>query len=109
VTQQNAAVVEQASSASKGMEEQSSTLVAQIGYFKLGKGTGAHEIRQGDTASIVAQRPALANHRPVTRPVVARSAAPRKPAPAHTVVPAAMPTAMKLPRASGDDSNWDDF
>jgi hypothetical protein len=34
-------------------------------------------------------------------------AAPRKPAPA--IVPAAMPTAMKLPRASGDESTWDDF
>ena len=64
VTQQNAAVVEQSSAASKAMEEQSSTLVAQIGYFRLGKGSGAHEIRQGDTASMLAQRPALANHRP---------------------------------------------
>ena len=54
VTQQNAAVVEQSSAASKAMEEQSSTLVAQIGYFKLGKGSGAHEIRQGDTASMAA-------------------------------------------------------
>jgi methyl-accepting chemotaxis protein len=109
VTQQNAAVVEQASAASKAMEEQSSTLVAQIGYFKLGKGSSAHEIRQGDAAAT--QRPALANHRPVTRSAVRRPAAPRKPAaaPAPTVVPAAMPTAMKLPRASGDESTWDDF
>jgi len=107
VTQQNAAVVEQASAASKAMEEQSSTLVAQIGYFKLGKGSSAHEIRQGDTAAMLAQRPALANHRPVTRPAATRPVAPRKPAPA--VVPAAMPTSMKLPRASGDESTWDDF
>ena len=107
VTQQNAAVVEQASAASKAMEEQSSTLVAQIGYFKLGKGSTAHEIRQGDTAALRAQRPALANHHPLTRPRPAP--APRKPAPAPAVVPAAMPTAMKLPRASGDESSWDDF
>ena len=59
VTQQNAALVEQASAASKAMEQQSSTLVAQIGYFRLGKGSSAHEIRQGDTASMLAQRPAL--------------------------------------------------
>jgi methyl-accepting chemotaxis protein len=107
VTQQNAAVVEQASAASKAMEEQSSTLVAQIGYFKLGKGSSAHEIRQGDTAAMRAQRPALANHHPMTRPRPAP--APRKPAPAPAVVPATMPTAMKLPRASGDESTWDDF
>jgi hypothetical protein len=93
------------------MEEQSSTLVAQIGYFKLGKGSNAHEIRQGDTAALAAQRPALANHRPVTRSPVARPAAPRKPAAAAApaVVPAAMPTAMKLPRAAGAESSWDDF
>jgi methyl-accepting chemotaxis protein-1 (serine sensor receptor) len=107
VTQQNAAVVEQASAASKAMEEQSTTLVGQIGYFKLGKGSSAHEIRQGDTAGVQAQRPALANHRPMTRQRPAP--APRKPAAAPAVVPAAMPTAMKLPRASGDESTWDDF
>ena len=112
VTQQNAAVVEQASAASKAMEEQSSTLVAQIGYFKLGKGSTAHEIRQGDTAAMLAHRPALANHRPITRSPVARPvAAPRKPAPAPapSVVPATMPTATKLSRVSGDESTWDDF
>jgi len=110
VTQQNAAVVEQASAASKAMGEQSSTLVAQIGYFKLGKGSAAHEIRQGDTAAM-AQRPAFANHhRPTTRSPVARPAVTRKPAPAPAAaLPASMPTSMKLPRASGDESTWDDF
>jgi methyl-accepting chemotaxis protein I, serine sensor receptor len=110
VTQQNAAVVEQASAASKAMEEQSSTLVAQIGYFKLGKGSAAHEIRQGDTAAM-AQRPTFANHhRPTTRSPVARPAVTRKPAPAPAAaVPASMPTSLKLPRASGDESTWDDF
>jgi len=109
VTQQNAAVVEQASAASKAMEEQSSTLVAQIGYFELGKGSGAHEIRQGDTAAVRAQRPALANHRPMTRSPVGRTPAPppRKATPAG--VPAAVPASVKLPRASGDESTWDDF
>jgi methyl-accepting chemotaxis protein len=111
VTQQNAAVVEQASAASKAMEEQSSALVAQIGYFKLGKGTAAHEIRQGDTAGMLAQRPAFANHhRPITRSPATRPAVTRKPAQAAAAaVPASMPTSMKLPRASGDESTWDDF
>jgi methyl-accepting chemotaxis protein len=104
VTQQNAAVVEQASAASKAMEEQSSTLVSQVNYFRLGKGSGAHEIRQGDTAAIAAARPALANHRPVTRSPVARPLARKAPA-----APVAVPAAAKLPRASGDDTSWDDF
>jgi methyl-accepting chemotaxis protein len=108
VTQQNAAVVEEASAATKAMEEQSSTLIAQIGYFRLGKGSTAHEIRQGDTASMSAHRPAVANHRPMTRPPVARTPAPsRKLSPGAT--PTAAPAPVKLARASGDQSTWDDF
>jgi methyl-accepting chemotaxis protein len=109
VTQQNAAVVEEASAASKAMEQQSSTLVAQIGYFRIGKGSGAHEIRQGDTAAAVSARPAFANHRPATRSPVARPAVPvqrKAPAPA---APVAVPAMTKLSRASGDETSWDDF
>ncbi len=110
VTQQNAAVVEQASAASKAMEQQSSTLVAQIGYFRLGKGTNAHEIRQGDAAAMLAARPALANHRPITRSPIARTPVQRKtPVAPAAAVPAAAPAAMKLSRASGDETSWDDF
>ena len=107
VTQQNAAVVEQASAASKAMEEQSSTLVSQIGYFRLGRGTTAHEIRRGDTA---VPRPTFVNpsHRPLTRQPVTRNPATRR-VPSQAAVPAAMPASMKLPRASGDESSWDDF
>jgi methyl-accepting chemotaxis protein len=101
VTQQNAAVVEQSSAASKAMQEQSSTLVAQIGYFKLGKGSNAHEIRQGDTA--------VANQRPMTRPPVARTPAPPQRKPAAATTPTARPAAVKLQRVSGDESTWDDF
>ncbi len=109
VTQQNAAVVEEASAASKAMEQQSSTLVAQIGYFRLGKGTNAHEIRQGDTAAMHAARPAFANHRPATRSPVTRPPVQRK-APAHVAAAAAAtPASLKLPRASGDATSWDDF
>jgi methyl-accepting chemotaxis protein len=109
VTQQNAAVVEQSSAASKAMQEQSSTLVAQIGYFKLGKGSNAHEIRQGDSASMAAYRPAVANQRPMTRPPVARTPAPPQRKPAATTTPTARPASVKLQRASGDESTWDDF
>ncbi len=104
VTQQNAAVVEEASAASKAMEQQSATLVSQVNYFRLGKGSGAHEIRQGDTAAIAATRPAFANHRPVTRSPAARPIS-RKAAAA----PVAVPATAKLSRASGDETSWDDF
>ena len=72
VTQQNAAVVEQASAASKAMEQQSSTLVSQIGYFRIGKGSAAHEIRQGDTAAMQAR----GRHSRIIGPLT-RSPAPR--------------------------------
>jgi methyl-accepting chemotaxis protein len=106
VTQQNAAVVEQASSASKAMEQQSSTLVAQIGYFRLGKGTGSHEIHQGDPAA--SARPVFANpsFRPLTRQPVTRNPMTRR-----AVAPAVVstPSPAKLSKASGDETSWDDF
>jgi methyl-accepting chemotaxis protein len=109
VTQQNAAVVEQASAASKAMEQQSSTLVSQINYFRLGKGSGAHEIRHGDTAAVAVARPAFANHhRPVTRsprPITRKIPA----TPAAAAAPVAVPAAAKMSRASGDETSWDDF
>jgi hypothetical protein len=107
VTQQNAAVVEQASSASKAMEQQSSTLVAQIGYFRLlGKGASSHEIRQVDANA----RPAFANPslRPLTRQPVTRNPMTRRAA-APAVASTPVPAAAKLPRASGDETSWDDF
>ena len=102
VTQQNAALVEEASAASKAMEQQSSTLVAQIGYFRLGKRLGARtRSGSGDSGGDArAQRPrargvigtadALARRRalPVTR---------RQPRQRLAAVPAAAaPAAAKL-------------
>jgi methyl-accepting chemotaxis protein len=94
VTQQNASVVEQASAASKAMEQQSSTLVSQIGYFRLGRGSGSHEIRSGGDA--VANVMPATRAAPLPRRVAGRAAAPfTQPAP--------------VARASGDDSAWSDF
>jgi methyl-accepting chemotaxis protein-1 (serine sensor receptor) len=103
VTQQNAAVVEQASSASKAMEQQSSTLVAQIGYFRLGKTAGANP-GTNPIASAIAF--AHSSSRPLTRQPVTRNPMTRKVA-APAVAP--IPAAAKLPRASGDETSWDDF
>jgi methyl-accepting chemotaxis protein-1 (serine sensor receptor) len=108
VTQQNAAVVEQASSASKAMEQQSSTLVAQIGYFRLGKGSGAHEIQQGDAQAHTRLVFANPSFRPLTRQPVTRNPMARRAA-APAVASSAAAASTKLPRASGAETSWDDF
>ena len=99
VTQQNAALVEQASAASKSIEQQSATLVTQIGYFN------SRELRPAAAAPMpaltapapVATKPALA---PAAAKPAARTGAPR---------PVAVPKIATLPRASGDDSSWQEF
>ena len=92
VTQQNAALVEEASAASKSMEQQSAQLVMQIGYFRT------------NDISPVRHVAAAAEHKPraVTAPV-------RKAAKAPVRQHAAAPTAAPLARASGDDSAWQEF
>lgn len=92
VTQQNAAVVEQSSVASKAMEQQSATLISQVGYFRLGRGSSAHEIRSSGEAPVRSAKPPAQAHK-ATRPAAGRSQAPSRP----------------IARASGDDSAWGDF
>jgi methyl-accepting chemotaxis protein len=98
VTQQNAALVEQASAASKAMEQQSTKLVSQIGYFRIGHGVEALEIRSDEApATRVTRAPAS---EPQPRKVV-------RPSPARPRV--AQPASAPIARASGDDSSWSDF
>jgi len=86
VTQQNAALVEEASAASKSIEQQSATLIGQIGYF------GGCEPRVA--AATVYAMPIAVTSRAAAAPV------PR---------PAAATKVVSLPRASGDDSAWQEF
>ena len=78
MTQQNAALVEQASAASKAMEQQSATLVSQIGYFRTGTAytaptpiathTPPSAVRAAATSSCISQpRKRSAPMRPSTR------------------------------------------
>jgi hypothetical protein len=102
VTQQNAALVEEASAASKSMEQQSATLVSQIGYF-----------RRADGSSIVSTTAVTEHHRVATAEVVrmaptaAKTRAPVRKAGIAPVKP--MKAASPMARASGDDSTWSDF
>jgi methyl-accepting chemotaxis protein len=108
VTQQNAALVEEASAASKSMEQQSTTLVSQIGYFRRADGSSivsstaaAEHHHRAPTAEVVRMTSAAAKTR---APVRKAGLAPSKPMRVATSASAA-PRA----RASGDDSTWSDF
>jgi methyl-accepting chemotaxis protein len=104
VTQQNAALVEEASAASKSMEQQSTTLVSQIGYFRRADGSSIvstaaehHHHHRAPSAEVVRMAPTAVKTR---APVRKAGLAPVKP-----VKTAASPMA----RASGDNSSWSDF
>jgi methyl-accepting chemotaxis protein len=92
-TQENAALVEQASSAATAMTEQSEGLVELVSYFRTSAGGGA---------------PAVAPRRPARAPapVAARPAA--NPAPAPVRNGAARP-ARPAPPTRGDDQDWKEF
>jgi methyl-accepting chemotaxis protein len=95
VTQQNAALVEQATAASKSMEQQSATLVGQIGYFRT-----QATARAAAPVHVVESRPRAEVISKPSRPA-------RRPSAKPSAVPAA--TSMPLARASGDDSSWQEF
>jgi len=89
VTQQNAALVEEAAAASESLNEQAARLAEAVSVFKLE--AGAYQAR--------AERPVAKSG--VVTPV-------RKPAP--KAAPAVMPTrGRKLAAAGGDDGEWETF
>ncbi|WP_377702444.1 methyl-accepting chemotaxis protein [Pseudoduganella sp. UC29_71] len=89
VTQQNAALVEQAAAASQSMQEQAGNLATVVGFFK----TGAHAVAA----------PAATPRRAAPAPVKAA-------APARAVVarPAAKP-AQRLAPSKPAESDWEEF
>ncbi|NVM77737.1 methyl-accepting chemotaxis protein [Duganella sp. SG902] len=89
VTQQNAALVEQAAAASQAMQEQAAKLAEMVAVFQVA----------GDGA---ARRPA-----PAPRPAAARPAAAR-PALKLTPKPAAKPAAPRKP-AADSSQEWEEF
>jgi uncharacterized phage infection (PIP) family protein YhgE len=99
VTQQNAALVEEASAASKSMEQQSTTLVTQIGYFKT---NGSSAVAYQPVSVVTESTP-----RPITTARKPARPAARRPVAAPRVAATASPA--PLARASGDDSAWQEF
>jgi hypothetical protein len=75
------------------MEQQSSTLVSQIGYFHS---NSRQLVAQAQPAEVV-RMPAQSAAKPKRPAAAVRSVAQTKPAPAP------------LARASGDDTSWSEF
>ncbi|NVD73799.1 MCP four helix bundle domain-containing protein [Duganella sp. BJB1802] len=105
VTQQNAALVEQAAAAAASMQEQAARLADVAASFKLGD-----EVAQ---AMPVPARPAQAPARAAVRAAVPASAVRAAIQPLRKVAPPARPAPVKLAAKKsasvGGDSDWEEF
>ena len=100
VTQQNAALVEEAAAAAQSLQEQAETLTQTVGFFKLEQQQDEGASRPPVRAASVA-RTAAVRHAPAARPAVAiaASTAPAKPA-----------SGSRLPGAAAEDGgSWEQF
>ena len=70
MTQQNAALVEEAASASESMEEQAKGMMRLMEYFNVGEGSQGGGFEQAPSAPAAARRPAAAPaaRKPASRP-----------------------------------------
>jgi methyl-accepting chemotaxis protein len=93
VTQQNAALVEQAAAASQSMQEQAGNLATVVGFFK----TGAHAVAAPAVVHAAAPRRAA--------PAPVKAAAPAR---AVVARPAAKP-AQRLAPSKPAESDWEEF
>ncbi|HTD02788.1 MAG TPA: methyl-accepting chemotaxis protein, partial [Undibacterium sp.] len=95
MTQQNAALVEQAAAAAESMEEQAVALAQTVSVFKMAAGTGDH----------------------IARPVIARAeriepkTVPKiTPIASHKTVPAKLTAApQKIAQANARQDEWEEF
>ncbi|MGV7206592.1 methyl-accepting chemotaxis protein [Oxalobacteraceae bacterium A2-2] len=88
VTQQNAALVEQAAAASQAMQEQAVRLAQMVSVFKV----------EGSRAAAPAPKPAPAPRRPA--PAATKAAPPARPALARPAKP---------PKQAGKEAEWEEF
>jgi methyl-accepting chemotaxis protein len=91
VTQQNAALVEEAAAAATSMQDQAAKLAEVVSVFKLDR---AHDLSVPTRAKVAAPAAPAAK---VARPALPRAAAPKV---------AAKPTKRSEPVAAGD---WEEF
>ena len=127
MTQQNAALVEEATAAAGAMSEQARRLAQVVAAFNVGTGASTQAVRPAPAA---AHRPAatptgtkasaapskkLTTHQPVApKPAAQKPAAPKPVAPAMKRVaaptlPAAKPPAAKPAASSTNEDDWETF
>jgi methyl-accepting chemotaxis protein len=93
VTQQNAALVEEAAAAAESLEEQAQGLVQSVGMFKLAEGPASPTTRGSNLPGPVL-RDATPKQLGNTRPVAAKPAKPKQIPPPHL---------------ADDDEEWAEF
>ncbi len=106
ITQQNAALVEEAASAAKSMEDQTASLSEMVSVFHLGGAVDEPKAKPAPRAAAVpASHPAGdgAARRPAPAAPVARG--PQKPVPA----PVKSAPARRAVSGNGSDPNWREF
>ncbi|WP_449445884.1 methyl-accepting chemotaxis protein [Thermomonas brevis] len=109
-TQQNAALVEEASASAESMRQQAAQLVEAVSAFRTGQAEAAKAARKPVTERQAAPAPAAAPTSAAPRRAAATApAAPRKPAAAAQ--PAAAPAARKRSTAASGagDQHWQEF
>ncbi|WP_327205006.1 methyl-accepting chemotaxis protein [Paraburkholderia kururiensis] len=101
VTQQNAALVEQAAAASKSLEDQGHQLTEAVSFFRLSSG---EELRRSGTASATKTPAATV---PARKPSATRAPATRPAAPKRTPIAAPAPAPALATADTGRD--WETF
>ncbi|MDO8813220.1 MAG: methyl-accepting chemotaxis protein, partial [Gallionella sp.] len=99
VTQQNAALVEEAAAAAESLEEQAQNLAVSVGTFKMDSHSGSTAVARRDSS-------------PASHATVARHAAPpaRKGTAIAKLAPGKAPaTKPKGKPQGGDDGEWEEF
>jgi methyl-accepting chemotaxis protein-1 (serine sensor receptor) len=99
MTQQNAALVEQAAAAAESMQEQAALLAEAVAAFKMDDGARPQAAARGAPKAVVRSEPApsVPATRPAARPTTARAPSPAR---AQTLAPVA---------ASGNGDEWEEF
>ncbi|MFD2754001.1 methyl-accepting chemotaxis protein [Comamonas terrae] len=108
MTQQNAALVEEAAAATDALRGQATALAEVVGFFKLGAYQGATPAlapaRAAAAAPAVAKAPAVRPAQPVPAKAAAAKSAPAKMAPAATKTLSGQSKA-----ATADEGEWESF
>jgi methyl-accepting chemotaxis protein len=103
VTQQNAALVEEAAAAAESLEEQAQNLSVSVGTFKMDSHSGGTAVARREQAPVARapSHPAAPHH----------AAAPRKGTAVSRAAPGKAPAAKPKgkPQGGDEDGEWEEF